>query len=238
MQRTRQALSRLLEKTKEAAQRQIPAGAIIDQLPSGALPPASGAARGGVLLSDDDPADVTTGSADAGASAAVARADHVHHAPSTSAPDYIHLVDSKASGTDGGTSTSGSWETRTLNTEKSDTGNHCSLSSSQFTLDAGTYEIRASAPANQATYHQARLQNVTDAATILSGTTEYTQSTSDNQMTRSFIMGRFTIGASKALEIQHRVASGRATYGYGIAAGGGFTVAEEIYTVVELWKVG
>jgi hypothetical protein len=51
-------------------------------------------------------------------------------------------------------------------------------------------------------------------------------------------MGRFTIGASKALEIQHRVASGRATYGYGIAAGGGFTVAEEIYTVVELWKVG
>ena len=62
---------------------------------------------------------------------------------------YIKLSDVKSAGTAGGTFTSGSWQTRTLNTEDSDTGGNCSLSSNQFTLDAGTYEINARASASR-----------------------------------------------------------------------------------------
>jgi hypothetical protein len=147
-------------------------------------------------------------------------------------PSYVHLRDEKSSGTDGGGATSGSYATRTLNTEVSDTDGVCSLSSNQFTLSAGTYIIRARAPAFWVTRHKARLRNVTDSSTILIGTSAYDNGNA--ACTASEIVGKFTIGASKALEIQHRVESTQGTFGYGVQSGFGDT---EVYTVVELWKV-
>ena len=151
----------------------------------------------------------------------------------------IVLRDEKSSGTNGGTFNSGAWRTRDLNTEAADTGGNCSLASNQFTLDAGTYEILASAPAYYVDYHAARLQNVTDGTTTLSGTGEFSGRIAGVGVSnRSFICGRFTIAASKAFEIQHQCQNSQATHGFGAAAGSAFAVATEVYTTVFLRKVG
>ena len=126
--------------------------------------------------------------------------------------DYLQYRDQKAQNTAGGTFTSGAWRTRDLNTEVSDSG-----------------------PAAVVNRHQARLQNVTDATTVLTGTTEYTYvNAGDGSQSRSLIEGRFTIASAKAFEIQHQCQTTAATGGFGVAAN--FTT--EVYTVVELWKIG
>lgn len=146
--------------------------------------------------------------------------------------DYIVLRDEKTSGTGGGTFTSGAWQTRTLNTESVDTGSHCTLSSNQFTLSAGTYRIQASAPACQVAVHQARLQNVTDGTTTIVGTSEFNTNGAQYAQTRSVVSGRFTIATSKTFELQHRCSTTRSTYGFGFGA----TLTTEVYSVVELWR--
>jgi hypothetical protein len=145
---------------------------------------------------------------------------------------YIRLLDLKTEGSQGGTATSGSYETRVINTEDQDTNNDCSLASNQITLAAGIYDCRISVPAYSVYYSQTRLRNVTDSATVLIGTGTYDGGNSVE--TRSFIQGRFTIGASKALEIQHRVYTTKTTNGHGVAYNLGQSA---IYTIAEFWRV-
>jgi hypothetical protein len=88
------------------------------------------------------------------------------------APNVI-IEDQKAQNTSGGTATSGSWETRTLNTLVRNNGSLASLSSNQFTLPAGTFYISWSVPGYACGRHQTRLQNITDASTAIVGTSEF-----------------------------------------------------------------
>lgn len=142
---------------------------------------------------------------------------------------YAKISDTKTSGTDGGTATSGSWETRTLQTEDSDVNSIVSISSNQFTLQAGTYRIHARVPAYTVDWFRAKLYNVTDAADVL-----FSDNTSSaaNATVHAVITGKFTIAGAKAFEIRQRVWTTNATVGRGIASG----FAAEIYTTVELWK--
>lgn len=150
------------------------------------------------------------------------------------ASPYVHCQDQETSGTNGGTFTSGSWQTRVLNTKVTDTASIATLASNQITLAAGTYEIRASAPAFYVNAHQTRLQNVTASTTLIIGTTEYTNAAlSSGVQTRSFLSGRFTVAAGQALELQHQCTTTDSTTGLGVA--GSFGV--EIYADLELWKV-
>ncbi len=144
---------------------------------------------------------------------------------------YICIVDKKAQNTSGGTFTSGSWSTRTLTDELHDTGNYASISSNQITLAAGTYRCEISCPAIAVHRHQTRLYNVTDSAVVLTGTSEFSNSTNYNS-TSSFIRGRFTLAAQKNLEVQHRCERTQSINGYGVESNFG----DEIYTIVELWK--
>lgn len=146
--------------------------------------------------------------------------------------DYIHLVDKKSSGTDGGSSTAGSWQTRTLTDELADTGNLCTLSSNQFTLEPGTYRTTISAPAWRSDGHQIHLYNITDGAMELLGTSALSVEGGNIMQTRSFIVGRFTIAAQKTFEVQHRVTDSAATVGHGWSQSWG----DNIYTIVELWR--
>lgn len=148
--------------------------------------------------------------------------------------DYVEIREELAAGTDAGTFTAGAWQTRVLNTEASDAGGLAALSSNQITLAAGTYECDISCPAGVCAAHQAKLYNVTDAADVLIGTSEYTD-TGNTTYTRSRITGRFTIAASKALEVRHRCGTTKATDGFGRAANFGVT---EVYAVARFWKVG
>lgn len=143
----------------------------------------------------------------------------------------IIVRDEKASGTAGGGFTSGAWQVRDLNTEVVDTGSNCSLATNQMTLAAGTYRIRAQVPAYAVGVHQAKLYNATDASDIILGSNDFA-SVGSTGAGYSLIEGRFTLGASKALEIRHRCTSTKATDGYGLASSWG----TEVYTVVCLEK--
>jgi hypothetical protein len=149
--------------------------------------------------------------------------------------NHIIVQDQKASTTAGGTATSGAWQTRTLNTEVLDEGNDCTLAANQITLAAGTYDCRITAPASFCGAHQIRLRNVTDSSTILVGTSEVSSpSESSITATISTLVGRFTIAASKALEVQHRVTTTRATDGFGAANSFGEI---EVYATAEFWRI-
>ncbi len=149
--------------------------------------------------------------------------------------NYILLQDRETQNTNGGTFTQGAWRTRVLNTEVIDTGNNCSLASNQFTLSAGTYRIRASAPAAAVGTHQTQLYNATAAAVVtdtngnaIVGTSEY----SPAEQGRSILEGRFTVAASQALELRHQCQTTHTTNGLGVASN--FTT--EVYAMVELEK--
>lgn len=146
----------------------------------------------------------------------------------------IILQEQQTSGTNGGTFTSGTKQTRVLNTKPTDTGSDCSLSSNLFTLSAGTYEIEASAPGYFCGSHKTFLQNTTAGTTILTGTSEYSSNANtDGVVTRSLIVGRFAVAAGQALAIQHQCQATKATNGFGQACSFG----TEIYTTVQLRRV-
>ncbi len=145
---------------------------------------------------------------------------------------YIKLHDSKASGTQGGTFTSGAWQKRTV-TEDQDTGNNASVASSVITLEAGTYDCFITCPAHDVDTHQTRLRNTSDGTSTIMGSSEFSGA-SDITTTHSFVRGRFTITAQKTFEIQHQCLTTNATNGFGVGASFGENV---IFTVAEFWKV-
>lgn len=151
------------------------------------------------------------------------------------AAPLIILQDQKATTVAGGTFTAGADQTRVLNTKVVDTGGYCSLSSNQFTLQPGTYEIEAIAPALAVGLNQAWLFNVTDSAVVLVGTSVFSANAA-NGFSESKILGRFTLAAAKALSIQHRCATTVATSGFGQACSFA-TPNLEVYTTVVLRKV-
>ncbi|KKN42644.1 hypothetical protein LCGC14_0710960 [marine sediment metagenome] len=143
--------------------------------------------------------------------------------------DYILVQDKKAITVHGGTFTTGAWQTRDINDEVSDPGEHASISANQITLAAGTYRCHIIAPAYYVKRHQTRLQNITDGATELLGTCEYTGYI---LMTRSTISGRFIIASAKVFEVQHRGDNTYPDLGYGI----GSLWTDGIFTVAQFWR--
>jgi len=142
------------------------------------------------------------------------------------APGVVIVEDQKSAGTDGGTFTSGSFQTRVINTEVADPDNLCTISSNQITLQAGTYRCWISCPAYQVDSHKSRLRNITDGSTTVVGTTCRIASTSGSS-SESLIIGRFTIASTKTFEIQHQCETTGTTTGFGEAAN---MTEVEVYT--------
>jgi hypothetical protein len=140
----------------------------------------------------------------------------------------LFLVDEKASGTAGGTFTSGAWQTRDLNLKKFDTIGS-TLAGNQFTLPAGVYDIIAQAPSFRVARHQAKLRNVTDGIDEVIGGSEFGNVAASGSTSKSFVVGRFEIDGPKTFEIQHRCASTFAAAGFGLEANFG---VPETYTQV------
>ncbi len=143
----------------------------------------------------------------------------------------VHFQDQKANGTHGGASSAATWNTRTLNTEVSNTISGASLASSQITLPAGSYRMWATAPAYTVSKSRLRLRNITDTTTTLSGGNSTDEGTNLSQTYT--LQGRFTIAAQKTFELQHYTASAVATFGLGVACSTG---ESEIYADVMIWK--
>lgn len=145
----------------------------------------------------------------------------------------LHVRDAKASGTPAGGSTAGSYLSRTLNTVVTNTISGASLASNQITLPAGTYEFEAFVPGFGCGGFKAKLYNVTDGADVLIGSTavaEATYLTAD----RSRIFGRFTLAATKSLDIRMRCNVSRASNGLGASLGYGDA---EIFTEAAIKKI-
>lgn len=153
---------------------------------------------------------------------------------------YVQVRDEKSSGTNGGALGSNStWTKRTINTEVSDAGGLCTISSSVITLAAGTYRCRIIVPTNAGASassgnYKTRLYNTSDSTTTLVGTNgRYAGS---NFTLTSFIDGKFTILGSKNFEVQMWLSAAASdSSACGTAASTGEV---EIYTVAEFWKVG
>ena len=147
--------------------------------------------------------------------------------------ELLHVRDEKTSGTQGGTFTSGSFVTRTLNTSVTNEISGASLSSNQITLPSGTYFVIADAPAYSCDTHRLKLRNITDSSDTLLGNLQRIADAVDG-LTTAMLSGRFTISAQKTFELQHRCNTTENTYGLGIASGYSLT---EIYANIMIWKV-
>jgi len=124
----------------------------------------------------------------------------------------LQVRDERSAGTDHGSISSGSFQTRTLQTVVTNTITGASLATNQITLPAGTYEIEAWAIAENCGRHKALLRNVTDVSDEIIGTSELNGSV-DTVQTASKVQGRFTIAAEKDFEIQTRVEGGSSSGG-------------------------
>ena len=144
---------------------------------------------------------------------------------------YAVIADQKTSGTDGGTFTSVAWRTRDLNTEVTDVDNIVSISSNHFTLQAGTYLIKARATGYDCDRHQLRIRNITDASTVRFGISNFVNQTY-NVFSTAVVVGRTTISGAKVFELQHQAQSTKTTFGLGVASN--FTT--EVFAEVEIYK--
>ena len=145
---------------------------------------------------------------------------------------YAIICDQKAHNVDGGTFTSGAWQTRDLNTEIADPDSIVSISSNQFVLGAGSYLIEGYANAFDVLLHQARLYNATTSTVVQHGQNAYANS-DFNGANNSIVFARTTITGNTTFEIQHRGSTTKASTGFGIANGFG---GASIYTIVKIFK--
>ncbi len=144
----------------------------------------------------------------------------------------LHVRDEKAQNTAGGTATSGSWQTRDLNTVKTNEIVGASLAANQITLPAGTYDVEWSAPGHRIDLHQTRLYDTTGTAVIIIGSTENSDVNSEVS-NRSFGSGRFTIAVQSVIELQHQNSLTQATMGFGLPCN--FTT--EVYSEIRIQKI-
>lgn len=143
---------------------------------------------------------------------------------------FLHVRNQQASGVMSGDSFTGSATiSRVLNTTVANTLTGASLSSSNVTLPAGTYDCLISAPGYNQAANKASLYDVTAAATVLVGTSA--NAVNGGQISTSVVRGRFTIAAAHVFSVKHW-ASGAGNGGYPTTSG-----LVEVYTEALFWKV-
>ena len=138
---------------------------------------------------------------------------------------------------DSGTSTSyfgayttGAWRTRDIDTEVSDEDGIVTISSNQFTLQAGNYRIRYGATAYTVNKHALRLRNVTDSSTVGYGVATFGYSYSPILFTEGTV--RVSIASAKVFEVQGYPETTKASNGMGFAMVNGSSYE----TIVEIFK--
>lgn len=136
-------------------------------------------------------------------------------APSVTVQQKIlHIQDLKASGTAGGTFTSGAWRTHTLTTKIVDEIGS-TLSGNQFTLPAGDFWVEARQVGYACNSHRCRIRNVSDSDTVAVG--PQADGSTAAIVIPSTCSGGFSLAAEKTFELQGRCTTTRTTDGFGQA---------------------
>ena len=192
----------------------------------------AGLARGKIIVGDasGDPSALTVGAANQ-----VLKSDGADVSWGADSgglfASYAIIVDQKTTNVDGGTFTSGAWQTRDLQTEVSDVDGIVSISTNEFTLAAGSYLIMWGAPGYRVGNHRTRLYDVTGTAALQPGLSA--SCANSDIATVSNGSTRVTPSGSNTYRIEHRSDITRATDGFGYASN--FSTPE-IYTSVEIFK--
>lgn len=143
---------------------------------------------------------------------------------------YIKVSNTQTQNTSGGSTTSGSWQTATINTKDNDTSSIGTLSANVLTLPAGTYQVAASMPIyNPQDRAQIRLFNSTASAVLINGSVIEGLTNQSN----CYLMGEFTLGVQSNVVIQYQVTTSQATSGQGVLGNFG----TEVYLIGEFLKV-
>ena len=142
------------------------------------------------------------------------------------------FADQKASGTQGGNATAGSFVKRTLNTTVVNNITGCSLASDVITLTAGTYLVTANAPFYRVDNFQMRLQNTTAGTTLVTGTSMLSQNPGE-ETSIGGLNGYFTLTGSTTIELQYRVTTNTNANSLGVATGWG----TEVYANIMIQQV-
>lgn len=143
----------------------------------------------------------------------------------------FHVRDEKSASTGGGSTVTGSFQKRTLNTTLTNEISGASISSSVITLPAGTYYINARVPFyGNIAQVKVKLRNTSDSTDTLLGSNSYQAASMINDY---WVIGRFTIASSKNFELQYRCDLVVATEGLGHPS----TYATEVYADCQIWKV-
>lgn len=152
-------------------------------------------------------------------------------------PEVI-LKHTAATTVPGGGQASGSWATRTLNTEAVDTDDICTLVANQFTLPAGTYTIDGDFQFYNVNSAQCRLYDVTGGAvkTGVGANAIYSVAVAaaGGNAVISSMKDRFTLSGSTTLRIESAVNTTNTTNGWGANTNFG---TPEVYGIVRMVKV-
>ena len=129
---------------------------------------------------------------------------------------FARLTYELASGTTGGTATTGSYLTYPINTENSDPDNIVTLSTNQFTLGAGEYVIRYNASFYKCGTASLVLRDITNSANVSHSIGAYVTTSTSSTVT---VTGSHfaNISSSTVYELQYQVSNGKTTNGLGIA---------------------
>lgn len=145
----------------------------------------------------------------------------------------MFVVDEKASGTSGGTFTAGSWVTRTLNKEWTNTIPGASLNSNTVTLPPGTYSIYWRAPAHRVNRHKTVWVKSPSGTTVVVGSSAHAHEsyivTND-----SIGYGVFSIPEETDFQLRHYCLVGMTTHGFGVESSAG---VPEVYSQVVIQKI-
>jgi hypothetical protein len=151
---------------------------------------------------------------------------------------YATIADVKAENVAGGSSVDDAWTDRAINTEISDPDGIVSISGNEFTLAAGTYNLRIESPfVSNATGGgvRIRLRNTTDAS-VVSVSSNFSMAAALAGCSATLDIWGLTIAGTKAFKVQYFMNLGaRATNGLGIVIDE--TGADETYTVVNIQKL-
>ena len=144
-----------------------------------------------------------------------------------------YIKDVKANGTNGGTFTSGAWQTRDLNTISGDS-TIVSLAANVFTLQAGEYDIEVEAPAFCVNQNQSGIAlNGSSTPDVVVGTSVYANSTTPNSST-SFSRIRLSVSTTTSYKVLHRCQASKSSEGFGTPTSFGIN---EVYTQVKITKL-
>jgi hypothetical protein len=150
-----------------------------------------------------------------------------------------YLKDVKPNGTNGGTFTAGSWQTRDLNTIEGDS-EIVTLNANQFSLGKGKYTFRAELPTqgfnnNGVGLHKGKLFNITKNQDEIIGSNSRNNASGNTYLANdSVIEGSIVLTSTETFELRHRCTITASGNGFGAAVSFG---VDELYTRVKITKI-